>query len=244
MDRRRLLLIAAPLLCLAAAAQKPVKIVRSSGALEFSYSWPGEAAAIPALDRRFRKDLTKDYREALATALDDQKAYKEYGRTGVRDFTSMDWTTLGVTPRLLSLESQFSNFTGGAHPNTSYGSLLWDRKLNRETSTQALLTRPPNFAAITRAAYCKALNAERAKRRQGMEVDLPDFNSCPQYSELAIAPADRNRDGRFDHIQFVASPYLAGPYVEGEYAIAVPVTPKLVAAMKPQYRSSFEVQRQ
>jgi hypothetical protein len=78
----------------------------------------------------------------------------------------------------------------------------------------------------------------------GEKLDLPDFNTCPKYGELAIALVDKNGNGRFESIDFVASPYTAGPYVEGEYEIALPVTSQLIAAVRPDYRNSFERQRQ
>ena len=238
-------IFAATLLLLAVtAAARPVKIEHDSGALEFSYEWSAEAAAIPALDRKFRADLSKAYRRALANGREDQKLYLEQQRGGAKDFYSMAWTTAGETPRLLSLQNELGTFTGGAHPNTSYDALIWDRKLNRKTSMDALLGGPGKLEAVTRKAYCKALDEERVKRREGEKLDLPEFNACPKYSDLAIAPVDSNKNGRFDGIDFVASPYLAGPYVEGEYEIRVAVTSKLIAALRPEFRGSFEVQRQ
>lgn len=238
------ILVAATLLFAVASAAKPVKIEHDSGALEFSYKWPAEAAAIPALDRKFRADLAKAYREALANGREDQKLYQAQQREGAQDFYSMTWRTAGETSRLLSLQNELSTFTGGAHPNTSYDALIWDRKLNHQTSMDALLGGSGKLAAVTRPAYCKALDEERSKRREGEKLDLPEFNACPKYSDLAIAPVDSNRNGRFDAIDFVASPYLAGPYVEGEYEIRVPVTPKLIAALRGEFRGSFEAQRQ
>jgi hypothetical protein len=98
--------------------------------------------------------------------------------------------------------------------------------------------------ALTRAAYCKGLDRERRKRRGNFTPELPEFDACPKYSELAIAPVDKDKDGSFDTLDFVASPYAAGPYAEGVYEIELPVTPQLIAAMKPAYRNSFEAQRQ
>jgi hypothetical protein len=190
-----------------------------------------------------RSDMTKAYRESLVTARDDARMYREQQRTGMSDLYSMAWTTAGQSARLLSLESELSTFTGGAHPNTSYGSLLWDRKSNRPVNVDSLLTARAQLAAITRPVYCKALDRERERRREGEKLDLAQFNACPKYSDLAIAPMDKNGNGRFDRLDFVASPYVAGPYVEGEYAIEVPVTNALVAALKPEFRSSFEAQR-
>lgn len=238
------MLIIAALLSTAAAAARPVKIVHNSSLLEFTYSWPAEAAAIPALDKRFRGEMAKAYREALATAREDRKAYREERRTGMHDYYSMEWTTAGESGRLLSLQGEFSTFTGGAHPNTSYDALLWDRMLGRPVATAALFGPKGAFAVLTRASYCKGLDGERLRRREGEKLDLPEFNACPNYSDLAIAPVDANRNGRFDRFAFVASPYIAGPYAEGQYEIAVPVTAKLLSALRPQYRSSFEAQRQ
>jgi hypothetical protein len=241
---KRGIILAIALLCMAAAAAKPVKVVHKSKALDFTYSWPSEAAAIPTLNARFRADLAKSYSQALADAREDAKMYREQQRTGMQDLFLSIWTSAGETPRLLSLQQQLSTFTGGAHPNTGYDALLWDRKLNREIKVGSLFGRPASLAAITRTAYCKALDKERLKRREGMTVDVPEFNACPKFSELAISPADKSGNGRFDAIHFVASPYTAGPYSEGKYEIPVPVSPELIAAMKPEYRASFEPQRQ
>jgi hypothetical protein len=240
---KRGIIIAAALIGASSAASAPVKIERDSKALEFSYEWSAEAAAVPALDKRFRDDLDKAYKDALANARDDQKLAREQKRDFNGHYYSVQWTTAGETPRLLSLQSEFGTFEGGAHPNTSYDALLWDRKLNRQISMGALLTGRGNFAALTRTAYCKALDAERTKRREGEKLG-GEFDECPKYTDLAIAPVDKNRNGRFDAIDFVASPYVAGPYVEGEYALELPVTARLIAALKPEYRASFEAQRQ
>jgi hypothetical protein len=242
--KRPLQLFGLLLLCTAAFAAKPVKIVRNSSALEFSYEWPAEAEAIKMLEARFRTEMRKAYLEALANGREDQKIYREQKRDGIADYYSMKWTSAGETARLLSLENELGTFTGGAHPNTSYGALLWDRGLNRETSMDSLVNGRGAFEASTRGGYCKALDRERLQRREGEKPDLDEFNACPKYSELAIAPVDRDRNGRFDRIDFVASPYTAGPYAEGEYRISLPVSARLVRALKPQFRASFEVHRQ
>lgn len=238
------LILGAAFLSAANAHANAVKVERNSAALEFSYSYPAEAAAIPALNRRFQADLATQYRKASKLGLEDLKIYKEQKRGGISDFFSMEWTTAGQTPRLLSLQNQLSTFTGGAHPNTSYGALLWDRRLGREIKMETLFLRSGAFAALTRSRYCAALDAERKKRREGEKLDLPDFKACPKYSELAITAVDKDRNNRFDSIAFVASPYTAGPYAEGEYEVSLPVTSQLIAAIKPDYRSSFERQRQ
>jgi len=142
--------LAAALVGGAAAAAKPFKIEHDSRALQFSYEWPGEAAAIPSLNRKFRADTGKAYRAALANGREDRKLYAAQQRESVQDFYSMAWTTAGQTRRLLSLRGELSTFAGGAHPNTSYDALIWDRKLNGKTSMDALLGGPGTLAAVTR----------------------------------------------------------------------------------------------
>jgi hypothetical protein len=224
----------------AAAAGGSHKVVRQTAALDFSYEWPAEAVAIPALDMRFYKEAKAKLAEAQKNAAEDQAlAAKQKRDFNQHDFSG-EWDTAGETPRLLSLQGGFGGFEGGAHPNGYDKALLWDRQANREISIQSLFVRPGDFLALTRATYCKRLDAERAKRREGKKLDLPDFNACPKYSDLAIAAVDGNDNGQFDRIDFIASAYIAGPYVEGEYEIFVPVTARFIAALKPEYRNSFE----
>ena len=237
-------LIALAALVVAANAEaRPIMIVRNSTALEFTYAWPAEAAAIPALDHRFRTALAMAYRRHLALGREDQKTYRAQGRGSVSDFYSLKWTTAGQTRRLLSLQDEHSAYTGGAHPNTDYGALLWERRDNRQISLGSLFRRTGALPALMRGAYCKALDAERLKRRQGEQLG-GEFGQCPKLADLAIAPFDNDKNGQFDTIQFVASPYTAGPYSEGAYAIPLPVSRQLIAELKPAYRSSFEAQRQ
>ena len=226
-----------------AVLSAPVKVERNSKALEFSYEWPAEAAAIAALNTRFKAEVKKAFQEQLENAREDEKLAREQKRDVSPHFYAMKWTTAGQTPRLLSLQFQLGSYTGGAHPNTTYGALLWDRRFARQIKVDDQFLHAGTFAALTRSSYCKKLDAERLKKREGEKLG-GEFDKCPPYSDLAIEPADTDKDGRFDTIRFVAAPYAAGPYVEGEYDVSLPVTRQLIAAIKPLYRNSYEAQRQ
>ena len=67
------------------------------------------------------------------------------------------------------------------------------------------------------------------------------FDVCPPLSDLAIVPADIDHDGKFDRLRFLADPYVAGPYSEGDYEVTFAIQPAWLAAMKPEWRSSFEI---
>ena len=226
-----------------AGSAKPVKTERVSNALEFSYEWPAKAQAITGLRAYLKADLEKAFRQFSADAADDQKIAHTNSYPFRQHSYSMSWDSEGESPRLISLEGELAWDSNGAHPNSSTKALLWDRQADRQLAVSDLFSNGNAFAPQTRTAFCKALDAERLRRREGEKLE-GEFAQCPPYKELAILPVDRNHDKRFDHILFVAPPYVAGPYVEGEYEISIPVTARLIAAMKPDYRSSFQAQRQ
>jgi hypothetical protein len=220
-----------------------VRINHDSTALQFEYQWSNEAAAIPALDRNIRAKAEAAYRQALKAARADQAMARKDKRPFHQHFYDVSWNTSGRTPRLLSVVAVIETFTGGAHPNHNFAAELWDRRIGKPLALTSLFLRPSAFQTLTRAAYCKALDKERRSRRNGEKL-YGEFDECPKYSELTIAPRDRQPNGRFETIEFIAAPYTAGPYAEGEYGIDLPVTRQLIAAIKPVYRASFEVQRQ
>ena len=226
------------------ADAKPFKSELKNADADFSFSWSSEVAAVPPLVKRFTADMRKQKAATVTGGKEFNQMRKKMGSTG--DIGYMHSTaieTAGQSARLLSLEIATASYTGGAHGNYGYGSLLWDRRLNHEISFDDLFIRKAGFSKLTRVSYCKALDAERLKRREGEKLN-GEFAQCPPFSDLAIAPVDKDKDGRFERISFVAAPYTAGPFSEGEYALELPVTRQLMAAIKPLYRASFEPQRQ
>ena len=55
-----------------------------------------------------------------------------------------------------------------------------------------------------------------------------------------LAPADSDRDGRFDTLCILFSPYEVGSYAEGPYAVEIPFRPADVAAIGGACRARFE----
>jgi hypothetical protein len=238
---------AAILIILATAAAvdaKPFKFESKTRYAEVDFAYSREAAAVPALVKRFQADLARERRRTVACGKAETKVRVDSGGEAIACSSSTAITTSGQTSRLLSLARAYYAFTGGAHGNGATTPLLWDRRSSREIRFESLFATADGYSAPLRDRYCRALNAERRKRR-GPDYQpssmVPEFDSCPKFSELSLIPAG---SPRFNTINLIAAPYTAGPYAEGDYDIALPVTARLVAALKPQYRSSFEVQRQ
>jgi hypothetical protein len=231
---------AAATLFVTGAGAEPFKAESKSKYLDFEYGWSSEANAVPVLVKRFTADMQKDRASLTASARSDAAERRKHGYPFNPYSQVTNIATAGQTARLLSLRIDTYAFTGGAHGNSGTNALLWDRRLDKEIKLDSLLRPASGLLASFRGPYCRALDAERAKRRQGEKLG-GEFDQCPPFADLAVIPADPNRDGRFDRLLFVASPYVAGPYVEGEYEISLPVSAMQIAKLKPEYRKLFGI---
>ncbi|MEA1013763.1 DUF4163 domain-containing protein [Sphingosinicella sp. LY1275] len=219
---------------------KPRKIEDKSDLLEFSYSWPAEAAAIAPLNARFEAQAAEARPEALATAKEDRDGRgPDFPFNG--HFFHAEWQTMGDTPALLSLAGQIATFTGGAHGNSAYEAVLWDRAAGRPIAAADLFERSQTAFAAISPIYCAALDQQRSEKR---EEPLPLSGDgwmveCPALAEQVIAPVDANKDGRFELLRVLIAPYGAGPYAEGTYEVDVPVTPAIRKMVKKAYQAAF-----
>ena len=207
--------------------------------VEFNYAWPAEASRHPALVRQLRRDLETAFNATAAAAEADRASATAAGRPYRSHSFSRRWATAGQSSRLLSLEGRTSTYSGGAHPNHGSEALLWDRRVGREVSLATLLASPQSLTTILRPAYCRALDAERARRRGAVGPAGALFTDCPRLDQVTLLPADRDRNGRFETLRWIADPYVAGPYSEGFYIIDQPVGAAFRSALKPAWRASF-----
>lgn len=208
--------------------------------LEFTYAWPAEAAAIPALAARFEQDLERQRRDAAEGANADKEARGADAPFHGHYFSQV-WTLQGDSPRLLSLAAEIGTFTGGAHGNSGYEALLWDRESDREVNFADLFAETKAAIEALRPAFCRTLDGQRAEKR-GETLPLQGEGwmvECPELGEQAIAPADTDKDGRFDRLRVLIGPYTAGPYAEGSYEVELPVTDAVKALVKPEFSRAF-----
>ena len=243
--RGTILIVLAMLAAEAAAAVegKPVTLKSDTPLITWQASWPAEVSAIPELEKLIRGPAEKALAEYTMLARED-KARREKDGINFNPYEYSDSVdVVGQTPRLLSLARHHTEYSGGAHPNHGTDAILWDKKAAAKVTFASLLADKDSLEALYRDAYCKALNAERAVRREGEGPSDPQdmFGQCPKFSEIQIIPTGPAGGGPMTTLVFHADPYVAGPYVEGDYDVDLPVSSAFVAALKPDYRSSFAV---
>ena len=76
-------------------------------------------------------------------------------------------TTSGETARLLSLSREYWAFTGGAHGNGATTGIAVGQEAAQSCQLRLSVLRSVGLCGAPRAPYCRALDAERKKRRGG-----------------------------------------------------------------------------
>ena len=206
----------------------------------FEYSYPAEAGNIPELsallDRRLentRTDLAEQAARARSDARDNGFPYNRYSN-------NVEWKVVADLPRYLSLSANLGSYSGGAHGNYGFNSMIWDKEAGRALDPKALFIRGNALDEALGDRLCEALNAERAKRRGDQPVGEPDdwMNQCVEIKDTTVLLGSGNGQ-TFDRVGILIGPYVAGPYAEGSYELDFPVDAALLGAVKSEYREAF-----
>jgi len=218
---------------------------------DFSYAWPAQASAIPALSRML---VQKRDEELAAQKSEWEQSVAEFGNgvekgeseysciTCINRSYSMNWSVTADTPHFLQLVGELYAYSGGAHGNMFFSTLMWDRN---STDDKAMLpvdlfVDPVALENVAFGEYCGALNVVRSQRRDVDPADVNPFDNCPSVADLVVTLTSGNGK-HFDGITFLAAPYVAGSFAEGPYEFSIPITPTIMEVVKPQYRDHFMV---
>lgn len=217
----------------------PVNFERETPAFAFTYAYPPAAKALPKLVAILESERDAALAELEKQATEAQQDAKANDYPFNPHMLGISWTTTGDNAQLLAMMAEISSFSGGAHGNTGYDALIWDKKAERRITLADAFTNGAAALEPMRQAYCDALNGERMTRRGEIIGEADDmFNTCPPFSDLAVVPYSGG-DGSFDRIMFVAAPYVAGPYAEGIYEISIALPQAALDKVKPEYRGAF-----
>lgn len=218
-------------------------VSESTSAYEFDYSYPAEAGRIPELKTWLDAQRDAARKQLVADAKDGQQSAKEGGYEYHAYAYGRKWLKVAETPRFLSLSAELYDYQGGAHPNHGYDALLWDKRAGTRLTALDLFASPGALDTALASKFCKALDAERAKRRgEPVTPGEGTFSDCIKASEQTVILG--SSDGRaFDKVGVLIGPYAAGSYAEGDYEFTFPVDRALLGAVKPAYRNAFALRR-
>lgn len=208
----------------------------------FEYSYPAAAAALPKLKAWLDADLEKTRGELVSEAKDARAEAKKDGFPYHPYEAGSAWQVVTDLPGWLSLSTTVSSYSGGAHPNYTFDTLVWDKTAGRRLAPLDLFTSPAALDAAIRKPFCALLDKERGKRRgEPVKPGSTDmFDECiDPVKEIVILGSSNHQT--FDRVGVLVPPYEAGPYAEGSYDVTLPVTDAVLRAVKPEYRAAFSI---
>jgi hypothetical protein len=206
----------------------------------FGYAYPAAAGSIPELatllDRRLdqsRSELVREATEARQEARADGFPYNKHS-------VETRWEVVSNLPGWLSLSADIESYGGGAHGNYGFDSLVWDKQGARALKAIDLFMSEEALDEALGDRLCKALNAERAKRRgEPVPKDSDDqFDRCVDIKETTVLVGSAGRR-KFDRVGAQIGPYVAGPYAESSYEFTFPVDRAVLGTVKPEFREAF-----
>ncbi len=103
-----------------------------------------------------------------------------------------EWTVIADVPRFLVLSGSLYIYSGGAHGNTGFEALVWDRKAKKAIDSRRMFRSKAALQAALGEGWCAGLKAERTARlgeEASAVMDEDDIFPCPPIAELQIYPA-------------------------------------------------------
>ena len=157
--RTRRALIAV-LALLATAAAPATKSKLKSGGVDartadyaFTYRWPAQVEALPGLRAHLAADQAERKRTLAGEAAGARQAAAADPDLRFVPYTlEVEWQVVADLPGWLSLSQSNSHFEGGAHPNSGFDSVVWDRKAGRARVPRDLFVSASALDAALRPA--------------------------------------------------------------------------------------------
>ncbi|HYF23024.1 MAG TPA: DUF4163 domain-containing protein [Caulobacteraceae bacterium] len=219
-----------------ADAAAPLSFAQKSEHAEVELKLPEAVTGQPDLHARLYGDGVKELKAFLEGAQADRAELVGEGVPVPTYSRSVEWRAAAETGKLLSLEGLTAEYTGGAHGNSGYAAVLWDKSLQRAITPSALFRANADWAALD-AALCRALEAEKT-RRLGQPFRFDASQPCPSWRESAYVLAPSAVAGKAGGLTFLYGPYALGAYAEGSYEVTVPLA-AFQAALAPAYADEF-----
>jgi hypothetical protein len=234
---------AALLLCAAFAVFEGVALAAPALSVKTS-TIEATVELAPALDRfKPLKDhlLTEAKREAAAQQKEADEAKRDEPRSFRQRWTfDRRYTFISEAGPFVSVRRIETTYTGGAHPNTVIGTIIWDNEAGKPVGLETFLNDVsdggPTLTALA-GLVRESLAAEKKKRGLDVAENTAEdewLHAVEPKLETLGAPALTRSTvaGKASGLSFYFSPYDVGPYVEGAYTALVSG-----AALKPYLKA-------
>jgi len=219
-----------------ADAAAPMSFTQKTEHAEVELKLPEALRAQPDLHARVYAEAVRELKAFVEGAQEDRAEMLGEGVPIPPYSRSIEWRASAETSKLLSLEGLTAEYTGGAHGNSGYASVLWDKSLKRAVTPAALFRADADPASLN-AALCREIEAEKT-RRLGEPFRFDAERPCPAWREGVFVLEPSTVPGKAGGVTFLYGPYALGAYAEGSYEITVPLS-AFQRALAPAYADEF-----
>jgi hypothetical protein len=217
----------AALVSLAQAAPKPA-IATKTKAVEISVTFDDIIKARPELSANILNEGKRWADREKREADREWQNSPELFRGGQRWTLERDYAVVSVVGgRYVSILRTDYTYTGGAHPNTTLETLLWDEQTKKRISIRPFfIDLSDNSRAMVEIqnAVISSLTTEKKERGTFDANDNEWFKSLqPSLFKIgAVVLEPSTETSKSSGLTFHYSPYAVGPYAEGAYTAFVP----------------------
>ena len=208
-----------------AAEPKPDVSIKTK-AIEASVILDAQVKADPGLAANSLAEGRKWAEKNRADADKERKQDPELFRNGPWTMERKYQTRSVVDGRYVSIVRADYEYTGGAHPNSTSDTILWDRSTGKRISIRPFFTETadngPTLKAM-RQGVIASLMAEKKKRgAEGTDASAIEGLEPKLLKIGPVSLAPSTEQGKSSGLTFHYSPYAVGSYAEGGYIAFVP----------------------
>ena len=131
-----------------------------------------------------------------------------------------------VGGRYVSIIRGDYEYTGGAHPNSSSNTILWDRSAGKRISIRPFFTETadngPTLKAMRLAVIASLKDEKKARGAEGLDEGAIEAIEPKLLKIGPVALAPSTEEGKSSGLNFHYDPYAVGSYAEGGYVAFVP----------------------
>jgi len=215
----------------------PLTYSQGDVSAEVSLTLPEDFRRFPALHETLYSESEAELKAFVATAIQTRADLQKEGFDSPPYFRSSVWHLSAENTQLASFYAEHTEFTGGAHGNMNFQTILWNKADNQPLDTAALFVPNADFKAID-AYLCTQVEVERSRRTETPTRQSDTGFTCPRLSESRLILIPSTLPDRFGAVEALYAPYDVAPYAEGPYRIRIPQN-LLRGVIAPDYRQNF-----
>jgi len=220
-----------------AASNAPLGYADTTDDAQVKLTLPDPIRSYPELHTRLYDEGKASLTRFLDQARKDRAEASAGGFVSPAYYHTINWKIAAQSSRFLSLYAEEDDYQGGAHPNSGFQALLWDKTRNGLIPAGNLFAPGASLAGVD-TYLCHQIEAARA-RRTGAPVNQTQSGfPCPDIRDSRLILIPSTLDGKIGAIDVLYAPYEVGPYAEGPYEVRIPQN-QLQGVLNPAYADQF-----